>query len=525
VYQRIIWNESAWPMVLRAGNAPKEIGKYSFELQRVGGHDPAMALTKAQLNDLTESLQAAQDKLRVRFITDYLNWIGDIDHLAQPRRIYAAQIDGGTNVTYCGPAATPWPGCDPQRYNTDGTIERMLKAGVEEIIVIDLTTSGVRFFKSYDAVRTSRETIAAYNKLHGTEVSLHWLNDPSDLMRESYPDKPQGWTNSLGTPANDPVVALAGRPNPVSSDPAFARLHAAGIRRHFNPVVADEKTGVVLINHATRKYNQLFDPKVDDTLVLNSNIRDELLASSPGLRSENIIGAWMGVKEANKAIKPRPPSFSNLERTRRMRGENLGHAYLYETDEEFPDGEWGYLYWDALEQLKNQGVEHIVVAFPQISVDSVLNMVELPNQIGKEIDYRNWLYIDQPDYATYPEVGHPFADYWGIWVETHCPVPGAADKTVECCFTMGGCADGRPYPPPRLAAADKARNDLDPSLAFDVSEYGQLGYEPARGNPDPEQAVQEQYRGTWATWTPPNSDPRIGEFMAGHVLDYVRQAR
>ena len=39
-----------------------------------------------------------------------------------------------------------------------------------------------------------------------------------------------------------------------------------------------------------------------------------------------------------------------------MRGENLGHAWLYESAKLLPAGKWGYRYWDALEYLKNQGV-------------------------------------------------------------------------------------------------------------------------------------------------------------------------
>ncbi len=204
-----------------------------------------------------------------------------------------------------------------------------------------------------------------------------------------------------------------------------------------------------------------------------------------------------------------------------MRGENLGHAYLYETDEEFPDGEWGYLYWDALEYLKNQGVEHIIIAFPQITADSVLNLVELPNQIAKEIGYRNWLYIDDPDFKTYPDTGHPFADYWGIWVERECPVPDNPGQTLECCFEMGGCADGRPYPPPRLAPLYKARNDLDPSLAYDVSEFGHLGYDPDNGQPDPDKPVQSQYNGTWAIWSPPDAGPTYWS-VTGQACNQLR---
>ena len=523
VYQKVIWEPSAWPMILRVGNAPKERGKYDFEFARIGGRDPAMDLSRAQLADMAAALKESEAELGVRFITDYMNWIGDIGHMAHPRNIYLPRVAGGTPVSYCGEQGASgdvWPECDPQRYDTEGTIDRMLSAGVEKILVIDLTTSGVRFFKSYDAIRLSRRVIAEHNALNGTNVTLHWLNDPADLMRDSYPDLPTGWTASLGEPERDPKISLDERPNPVSSDPEFALLQAEGIEAKLNPDVSASKTGVMLINHATRAHNQLFDPKIDDTLILNSNIRDTLLRRNPGLRDANIVGAWMGIKEENSAIKPRPPSFSRLERTRRMRGENLGHAYLYETDEQMPTGQWGYLYWDALEYLKNQGVEHIVVAFPQITVDSVLNLVELPNQIAKEIGYRNWLHIDELDFTSYPEVGHPFADYWGIWVEQECPVQGT-DRTAACCFEMGGCADGRPYPPPRLAPPDKARSDLDASLAYDVSEYGHLGYDPDQGPPNPGQPVQEQYRGSWATWMPPNDNPRVGKFLARHVKTYV----
>ncbi|MCP4000377.1 MAG: hypothetical protein GY727_05655 [Gammaproteobacteria bacterium] len=525
VYQKVIWNPGAWPMILRAGNAPKELGKYAFESERIGGPDPAMEYSRQQLADMTATLKLAEAELGVRFITDYVNWIGDIKHLPQPRNIYMPGIEGGTPVSWCGEqqkGGDGWPECNPQRYDTDGTIDRMLRAGVEKILVIDLTTSGVRFFKSNDVIRLSREVVAEYNSFNNTDVTLHWLNDPTDLMRDSYPDKPAGWTSSLGKPEHDPSIPLKSRGNPVSADPVLATLHVEGIEQHLNENVPIDKTGVLLVNHATRKYNQLFDPKIDDTLILNANIRDQLLQRNPELNADNIVGAWMGIKEANPAIKPRPPSSSKLERTRRMRGENLGHAYLYETDEAFPTGQWGYFYWDALERLKNNGVEHIIIAFPQIMVDSVLNLVELPNQVAKEIGYKNWLYINEPDLANYPDVGHPFADYWGVWVKQMCPVADSSDQLQPCCFEMGGCSDGRPYPPLRLAPVDKARNDLDPSLAYDVSEYGHLGYDPAKGQPDPAQAVQKQYTGTWATWTPPNTDPRVGQTLAKHVISYLQ---
>ncbi len=194
-----------------------------------------------------------------------------------------------------------------------------------------------------------------------------------------------------------------------------------------------------------------------------------------------------------------------------MRGESLGYAWLYESNKQRPTGEWGYYYWDALEYLKDRGVKHIVVAFPQIIANSVLDMVEVPNQIAKEIGAKNWLYWGTGDDAAYPGVGHPFAAYWGNWVDTEC---GAED----CCFEMGGCSGSRPYPPERQTPLDEKLGDMDPSLAYDVSEYGHLGYDQGVSDPDPSQPVQDQYTGTWAMWLPPNDDPRVGSLLAKYVL-------
>jgi len=243
-----------------------------------------------------------------------------------------------------------------------------------------------------------------------------------------------------------------------------------------------------------------------------------LLARHPDMDPDNIVGAYMGIKEDGSA-----EGFAGTERTRNMRGENLGHAWLYETSSvagtyaasgELPGGEWGYKYWVALELLKNRGVEHIVICFPQIVADSVLSMVEIPNQIAKEIGYKSWRDWGTGDSGSYPGVGHPFADYWGIWVDTKCDDGAGGEE--DCCFEMGGCADGRPYPPPRQTT--EARDDLDPSLAYDVSEYGHLGYDPGAGAPDSGSPVQDQYTGTWAMYQPPNADVRLVTMLADHVL-------
>jgi hypothetical protein len=260
------------------------------------------------------------------------------------------------------------------------------------------------------------------------------------------------------------------------------------------------------MNHALNDNKEVFDPKIDDTLVLNKNIKSQLLTLHPTMDPDNIIGAYMGVKEEN-------PENGLVERTREMRGESLGYAWLHQQEKKLPGDEWGYLYWDALEYLKNRGVQHIVIGFPQISTSSVLDMVEFPNQIGKEIGFKTWAKWGTWDFTMYPGVGHPFTDYWGNWVDTEC-------DGQPCCFTMGGCGDpARPYPPPRQALISQAIDDMDPSLAYAVSEYGHLGYDPALGPPDPNAPVQDQYTGTWAMYVPPDDDPRVGQLLANHVLN------
>ena len=40
-------------------------------------------------------------------------------------------------------------------------------------------------------------------------------------------------------------------------------------------------TGVILFNHALHDYNEYFDPKIDDTLIINENIKSQLLERHP----------------------------------------------------------------------------------------------------------------------------------------------------------------------------------------------------------------------------------------------------
>jgi len=178
------------------------------------------------------------------------------------------------------PPDTAWPGCDPQRYDADGTVERLLDGGVGAIVFIDMTTSGVRFFKSFEVVNLARQVVAAQNRKTGDDVRVYWANDPTDLTAESYPSKPERWTKSLGAPKSDKEIPLDGRPNPVASDPRRAEFHTNGITRHVSRAVTHDRTGITLINHATRTHNQAFDTKIDDTVALNRNIKAELLARS-----------------------------------------------------------------------------------------------------------------------------------------------------------------------------------------------------------------------------------------------------
>jgi len=598
VYQLIIWNSAYWPLVLDTQTtdfAVRFIRMYDFEYDRIGGLDPFHSITDNQLKDMKAELDS--NPYGITFEVDWSAYMSVVsaENYAYPRFLYYGPDgpDEGDNCTYCGEGEPggPWPGCDPERYNVDGPAERLLEKGVSRIIIVDWTMGGPRFSKTFDVVEMTKRAVDDWNEEYGTSVPVLWVNDYTNLMERSYPTEPEGWTNSLKEPVTDPKVPLAGSPNPVAEDPEVAQLHVESIEDAFSDTVSDADTAVLLFNHALHDYNEYFDPKIDDTLIINKNIKQKLLERHPDINPDNIIGAFGGIQVLN-------PENGLEERSREMRGESYGHAWLYESDKELPPDEWGYRYWDALEYLKDRGVKHIVISFTQVVADNALNMVEIYNQVpGREIGYKNWAKWGTGDYSRYPEVGHPFADYWGIWVNTDCGeweltfdngtaefhegatvtgetsgavgvikwfskdsgdwAAGTASGTLslkevegsfvdgemladnnndpgsgvaggaevqtskeECCFEMGGCDDPlRPYPPPRQTPLNQKMSDLDPSLCFDMSEYGHLGYDPAQGPPDPDKPVQDQYTGTWEIYIPPNDDPRVGKLLAEHVLD------
>ena len=507
VYKMAIWSPEYWGLVLQMGFAPRFLPKYEFSYERIGGTDPYRMITEEQIATMKEHLEKLGKKHNLTFEVDWAYWMtGDeIHHYPYPRFMYNGPPGNTNKLTYCGEQEPdgPWPGCDPERYNVDGPAERLLKKGVSRIILVDITVGGVRFNKPFDVVEMTKQVLSE----NGSSIPVLWINDYSNLMERSYPTEPVGWTRSLKVPTTDQHVLLNGSPNPIAADEVLADMHVSGIEASMSKKVDPKKTGVLLFNHALHDYNEYFDPKINDTLVINNNIKDKLLKRHHNMDPDNIIGAYPGIKELN--------SENNIvEVTRHMRGENFGFAWLYESDKQRPGDEWGYLYWDALEYLKNRGVKHIVIGFPQVVTDSVLTLIEINNQIGKEIGIKTWLDWGTWDYVNFPEVGHPFADYWGNWAYTDC-------GGVPCCFIMGGCEDGRPYPPPRQAPIDEEATELDPSLAYDLSDYGDLGYDPTLGTPDTSKPVQDQYTGTWALFMPPNNDPRMGKMLAEHVVDAI----
>jgi len=592
VHKYVLWNSRMWSAVLDMETtewAREFMLKYDFEYERIGGCDPAISISEAQLAKLKAELD--KNLYGLEFEVDYAGWIGDRpEHFPYPRFIYypPPTTSGKDNVTYCGEfetedvilefdagtaefteeatltgqtsgatalidevtvdsgswaggdaagflsfsnvsgtfedneiivdnetspgsatanGSTKWPDCYPERYNVDGPVERLLKAGVSRIIVVDLTMSGIRFHKTFDVVQMAKKVLDKWNGEHGTSIPLIWINDYSNLMERSYPTEPEGWTRSLGYPTVDLHVLLKGGPNPMAEDPEIAELHVEGIEAGMSDTVSDAETGVVLFYHLVYNHNEVFDPKINDTLIVNENIKSQLLERHPDMDPDNIVGAVGGNVVLN-------PENGLLENSRDMRGERVhGYAWLYESDKQRPDAPWCYRYWDALEYLKDRGVKHIVIGFTHVCTSSVLDMIEVPNQFGKEIGIKTWAKWGTWDYVKYPSVGHPFADYWGNWVYKEC-------DGQPCCFTMGGCGDpSRLYPPPRQTPMDKEMNVFDPSLAYDLSDYGHLGYDPAMGSPDPNAPVQDQYTGTWDMYSPFDDDPRVGEILAKHVLN------
>jgi hypothetical protein len=525
VYRDMIWNPAQWPKILglhdeRLAQATLPYYRRAmFMMGRVGGWDPTPAVSAAQAARLGQVLAERGRARGLEIVTDWASWVAgstEVHHLPYPRFIYDRAGEAPAAVTYCGslndggrPPEGRWPDCDPERYNVDGPVERLLAAGVGTILLVDTTVGGMRFSKTRDVLRFSRLARDAALKGTGRQVPLIWVNDPANLLDASYPSKPVNWTRSLGPLLEDRKVALAGRGNPVTDDPAYADLVADGVLAAFNPDVSPADTGILLFNHGIHPGHEVFDPKIDDTVVVMANLRDALVRRAPGLRPERVLGGWMGVAEQG-------PKF--VERNRAMRGEDIGHAFLYETAQQMPAAPWGYRYWDALEQLRAAGARHIVVAFPHVIVSASPAMVELPNQIAKEIGYRSFRPANDLTEPRWPGFGNPFADRWPVTAPRLCRIDGPDSGLRECCYRLGGCGPDRPYPERRQTPLDRPISAFDPALAYDIPAFGHLGYLADDGPPDEHRPVQGQYRGTWSLWVPLDDDPRLASYLADKVL-------
>ncbi len=535
VYQNIIWQPENWPSVLPLHNteqASELLGltrKYSFQLGRIGDLEPVTQVTEAQVVSLQAALDGAATSTNTQFVVDWVGWIAgsaDVGSLPYPRFIY--NQDGASEIAmrYCGGStdggAQPdgrWPLCDPERYNVDGPMDRLLRAGVEKIVIVDTAVGGIRFSKSLDVYKMLGRARDAALRDTNRSVPIVWANDYTGFMMEAYPKEPADWTASMGAPRNAPEVVLENRGNPVTDDPAYASIVVDGIVRAMSASVSPADTGVLLYNHGIFPGNEVFDPKIDDTLTLHENLQEALLTRHPTLSADNIVGAWEGIKQMVDG---------KLQRTREMRGEDLGHAYLYGSDAQMPPGKWGLRYWEALERLKDNGVKHIVVVFPQVIVTTTVGQVGLPNQVAQEIGFRGFVPVSDLDVLLWPGYDSPFAHHWPPDSQRICyksPSARAQGVSHDCCYKLGGCTDGNGYPETRQTPVGQALSRLDPEIVFDVPPFGHLGYDPALGPPDNDSPVQDQYTGTWSLWVPMNDDPRLAEHLANVVLSVMNNTQ
>ncbi|MBW1838853.1 MAG: hypothetical protein JRI49_02875, partial [Deltaproteobacteria bacterium] len=318
VYKLVLWNSAMWSSALSTEFGIVYGRKYTFAYERIGGTDPFHTISDIQLADMKAELDKNTDGLS--FEVDYACWIAcdRVEHYPYPRFIYYGPDgpDEGENCTYCGEDEEDgsWSGCNAERYNVDGPVERLLEKGVSRIIMVDSVDGGVRFYKGFDVVRMSQRALDDWNAEHGTSITLTLVNDYSDLMERSYPTEPEGWTAMLGPPDTDQHVLLNGSPNPFSSDPDLAALHVEGIEASMSDMVSDAKTGVILMGSGLYLGDfSFFEPKLNDTLILNENIKSQILDQHPDMDPNNIVGAFGGVRELNPDAE-----HENPERTREM---------------------------------------------------------------------------------------------------------------------------------------------------------------------------------------------------------------
>ena len=107
LYRSILWNEEFWPKLLKYGNAQKNLGKYSFEYERIGGRDPYPAAKRKVTKELIKALNRREGNMDVDFIVDKMTWISpEIDEIAHPRRLYNPGVEDGSTLRFCDNAVS-----------------------------------------------------------------------------------------------------------------------------------------------------------------------------------------------------------------------------------------------------------------------------------------------------------------------------------------------------------------------------------------------------------------------------------
>ena len=102
LYRSILWNEEFWPKLLKYGNAQKNLGKYSFEYERIGGRDPYPAAKRKVTKELIKALNRREGNMDVDFIVDKMTWISpEIDEIAHPRRLFNPGVEDGSTLRFC----------------------------------------------------------------------------------------------------------------------------------------------------------------------------------------------------------------------------------------------------------------------------------------------------------------------------------------------------------------------------------------------------------------------------------------
>lgn len=96
-------------------------------------------------------------------IVDYASWLAPYPRQhASPRRFHEPLVPGGSLVPNC---QGDWADRDPRRFNSNGAIERLGAAGIDETHVADLTTSGVRRITSSEVVDLAHQVTERHRRL------------------------------------------------------------------------------------------------------------------------------------------------------------------------------------------------------------------------------------------------------------------------------------------------------------------------------------------------------------------------